>query len=838
MSWPIGSQKGIEQLVIMVKHNNVIPNGHFNKHWQNYVRTWFNQPARKTRRRNARQAKAVKDFSRPAGKLRPQVHGQTLKYNMKLRERRGFSLEELKDGRIGYEEFQVRMKEGTDWRKVSLGKCLFHAVCFASVLKAQVPINRKKRSSEAYIANDTLSTVHLQLTTEAGRCLKCHMLRVGGQQQMPSTSTNHADASSSLPGQQMQSGVRRTMASTSMISADVLSESSHGSQINMASGKVVKKLRTLATTSELDKTREDKGKMIITEAEVVNVADLRPTDYNKMIEVILYHKWTSKHIMQNSQCLLVLLSIYEVRYPGRRYFDGHVNIFDMVDIDLFTVVALNMMVVQLGYTGKSSEPMYYNYLIPLTSLDEGLYDLTYDEDVRCLATLVRSFKLIEVYIEHGVTVVDSYRRSPPRVRATIEDITDESGSNAAIEHISEKMLLLTWHDFSETTKEPVCDSITPRSLPQHDFSTPCKDYVYESVTPSQVIEDVIRQLSFEETELDGEAGFGDVTRSGIDSFGLSHDESFRVDDLDLNLNELMDLNVSQIETQYKQPVSEEPDGNGQEDESAPIDGQFFYDVEGIDSAYESQYDLQSSEDAGTYGDDDEDEDDEFLVDEENEIVYTRKAFRAKAKAKIKIGGDHVLQYFMLKDYVVELQSTDPNSIVKIAIERNIDPSLPTRQPLPGQVLAAVRVDSNNGIYTLAYVLVEAKIMESLMKKKQKGPILELKRRHLKNTIFCTYTPYPSMKIRRISTNSSQETRNDQFSIRRIHYNQYAVCTAVHQWCMTRSSTKELLSPLKNPERVLRSRRKLFDNPRLVELNTPEDDHLFEIKEHIEEELTE
>lgn len=35
-------------------------------------------------------------FPRPAGRLRPQVHGQTLKYNMKLREGRGFSLEELK----------------------------------------------------------------------------------------------------------------------------------------------------------------------------------------------------------------------------------------------------------------------------------------------------------------------------------------------------------------------------------------------------------------------------------------------------------------------------------------------------------------------------------------------------------------------------------------------------------------------------------------------------------------------------------------------------------------------------------------------------------------------
>ncbi|KAM7523171.1 hypothetical protein LguiA_013073 [Lonicera macranthoides] len=80
-----------------MKHNNVIPNGHFKKHWQNYVRTWFNQPARKTRRRVARQKKAVKIFPRPtAGPLRPVVHGQTLKYNMKVRAGRGFSLEELK----------------------------------------------------------------------------------------------------------------------------------------------------------------------------------------------------------------------------------------------------------------------------------------------------------------------------------------------------------------------------------------------------------------------------------------------------------------------------------------------------------------------------------------------------------------------------------------------------------------------------------------------------------------------------------------------------------------------------------------------------------------------
>jgi len=81
----------------MVKHNNVIPNGHFKKDWQSYVRTWFNQPARKKRRRTVRQKKAVAVFPRPtAGPLRPVVHSQTLKYNAKIRSGRGFTLEELK----------------------------------------------------------------------------------------------------------------------------------------------------------------------------------------------------------------------------------------------------------------------------------------------------------------------------------------------------------------------------------------------------------------------------------------------------------------------------------------------------------------------------------------------------------------------------------------------------------------------------------------------------------------------------------------------------------------------------------------------------------------------
>ncbi|GJZ12654.1 heat stress transcription factor B-4-like protein [Tanacetum coccineum] len=263
------------------------------------------------------------------------------------------------------------------------------------------------------------------------------------------------------------------------------------------------------------------------------------------------------------------------------YVSGRVDIFDMVDIDLFTVVVLNMMVLKLGYTGKS-EPMFYNYLKPLTSLDEGLYALACEEDVRCLGTLVRSFKLIE---------------------------------------------------------EPVCESVTPSSLPQHDSSTPCKDPVCESIThrcmPDCILTPPTDESVITYTQLSGV--------QGVDTQSHFRAKSFGVDDMDLNLNEPVNLNVSQVETQSKLLVSEEPDvgrthepilsevstqepiavevsneGNGQKDESTPTDRQFFYDDERKDTAYETEYDVKYSEDAGT--DDDDDVDEDFLVDEENEIV--------------------------------------------------------------------------------------------------------------------------------------------------------------------------------------------------------------------------
>merc|ERR1712211_218193 len=59
-------------------------------------KTWFNQPARKFRRRQNRIEKAARVAPRPISRLRPVVSCPTFKYNIKQRAGRGFSLEEVK----------------------------------------------------------------------------------------------------------------------------------------------------------------------------------------------------------------------------------------------------------------------------------------------------------------------------------------------------------------------------------------------------------------------------------------------------------------------------------------------------------------------------------------------------------------------------------------------------------------------------------------------------------------------------------------------------------------------------------------------------------------------
>ncbi|KAF2111823.1 ribosomal protein L13e [Lophiotrema nucula] len=83
-----------------IKHNNQIQKNHFHKDWARRVRVHFDQPGRKSRRRQARISKAAQLAPAPVDKLRPVVRCPTIKYNRRVRAGRGFSLAELKEAGI------------------------------------------------------------------------------------------------------------------------------------------------------------------------------------------------------------------------------------------------------------------------------------------------------------------------------------------------------------------------------------------------------------------------------------------------------------------------------------------------------------------------------------------------------------------------------------------------------------------------------------------------------------------------------------------------------------------------------------------------------------------
>ncbi|XP_022041949.1 uncharacterized protein LOC110944602 [Helianthus annuus] len=120
-------------------------------------------------------------------------------------------------------------------------------------------------------------------------------------------------------------------------------------------------------------------------------------------------------------------------------------------------------------------------------------------------------------------------------------------------------------------------------------------------------------------------------------------------------------------------------------------------------------------------------------------VSRMKAFRAMSLASKEVQGDNKEQYSRLRDYIMELQSANPDTTVHIDVESEPNPASSTRVfkriyiclgPLKlgfkecgrdildldgaflkgsqqGQVLVAVGLDSNNGLYPLAYAIAEA-----------------------------------------------------------------------------------------------------------------------------------
>ncbi|GJS00630.1 putative reverse transcriptase domain-containing protein [Tanacetum coccineum] len=99
-------------------------------------------------------------------------------------------------------------------------------------------------------------------------------------------------------------------------------------------------------------------------------------------------------------------------------------------------------------------------------------------------------------------------------------------------------------------------------------------------------------------------------------------------------------------------------------------------------------------------------------------ISKMKTFREKRIASDKMIGSFKKHYSMLRKYAQELINQNPAQLLGLMYNKNQIQSLQQELlegfmcPFPGQILIAVRVDGNNGIYPIAYAIVEAESKES------------------------------------------------------------------------------------------------------------------------------
>ena len=108
--------------------------------------------------------------------------------------------------------------------------------------------------------------------------------------------------------------------------------------------------------------------------------------------------------------------------PNRNYVNGKVQFVDFVDSECFTVEVVNNIVKMLKYDPQ--QIMFYHFREPKKNLDWGLRALGCDDDVVSLISYVSKHKVIEVFIEHNETRVESFYKPLFRKTMEIKEIDD------------------------------------------------------------------------------------------------------------------------------------------------------------------------------------------------------------------------------------------------------------------------------------------------------------------------------------------------------------------------------------------------------------------------------
>ncbi|GJX02028.1 hypothetical protein Tco_0185941 [Tanacetum coccineum] len=446
--------------------------------------------------------------------------------------------------------------------------------------------------------------------------------------------------------------------------------------------------------------------------------------------------------------------------PNKQYADSELCFFDMLDIDDFKVDILNSVMCSIGYEDDDELLLYYE--IPLKSLDVGLKQVVSETDIsnKNFIGYVKNHKIMDFYLElventRSSSDEDGQSDSESEDANDLLDGEDETDFIDPIQphvNVTEDDLEVLDFDSLESDQEDVLENARSRGLiklRKKHMSSGIRNnfYIGKEFANEDLAKERIRAYVVE-------------TRRNLD-FKLNDKRRIRVicNGVVLTLNSKNEY-VDKIQGP-KQDIFEKGKGilqDAKEDKmSCPW---LLYLSKGDKSkllvkTFKDEHKcLQSRQIKYCTS--------TFLskqitdlipmnpqiiikaIQEQMQKKYhvslsKHKAFRAKAKAQVHLRGDVEIQYSLLRDYANELQRCNSDTTVKIDVYGEEDHEKPTRMfrriyvclgalkrgfkesgrellgldgafmrgQYFGQMLTAVGVDANNGIYLVAYGIVES-----------------------------------------------------------------------------------------------------------------------------------
>ncbi|KAI3733169.1 hypothetical protein L1987_64387 [Smallanthus sonchifolius] len=452
---------------------------------------------------------------------------------------------------------------------------------------------------------------------------------------------------------------------------------------------------------------------------------------------------------------------------GRAYVGGKINFVDLIDIDRFSVHEIGEMMISLGYS--CSGHMYYHFLHPEKGLHNGLEDLSSDQDVLNLAKHVAEHKVINVYTRHGLKNIKAFFNSPTK-QLTIEEINDPRpyAIVPARPNVYRNLNELFGQSSGVGPTSGVGQSSgigqsSGSALDQQEADLDFDDlFSYEwdgNFNARQNNVEGDDNGGNDHSEGDNNVNVeGDEVHGGNDHSEQNEDNGDEDNgDGDYIVDEDNTMDDHEVDmSDYRMNVDSDVEDNTVGDhEDVDLEDEVL-DNEKFNKEHTCLQTRNPKSCTSSFIA-------EQLVEQVTEnpkipmtVVqdqFTRKfevgvsrmqAYRARAKAKKVVEGDYTKQYAMLRDYALELKDKNPGTTVKFEVYPQPNPSENTRKfkriyvclgplkegfkalgrdllgldgafmkgPYPGQILTAVGVDCNNGIYPVCYAIVESENLSS------------------------------------------------------------------------------------------------------------------------------